>query len=98
MSLALVTAPPGLPSRRDALRPRVLLCIQAMRPDNLVTWDDDASLLTALDGEAQDLLQLCEVVEDEFETVIPPVDVVALALDGPTMGRLLDLVEARTHA
>jgi hypothetical protein len=95
MSLALVTAPPAPPSRRDALRPRLLLCIQAFHPDLLIAWDDDACLRGVLGGQARAIVQLCDVVEDEFRVTITPTDMVQLALDGATMGALLDLVEAR---
>jgi hypothetical protein len=97
MSLPLVTTPPAPPTRRDALRPRLLACIQAFHPDLLVAWDEGGCLRGALLGQARELVQLCEVVEDEFRITITPTDIVQLALEGATMGLLLDLVEARAH-
>lgn len=99
MSVSLVPpVPPGEVALRDRLRPRLLLCIQAFHPDLLIAWDDDACLRGALGGHAPEIVRLCEVVEDEFRITITPTDIVQLALDGATMGLLLDLVEARAHA
>lgn len=96
MSLTLVPpAPPGPIALRDRLRPRLLLCIQAFHPELLIAWDDDACLRGALGGQAKEIVQLCEVVEDEFAITLTPTAIVQLAFDGATMGRLLDLVEDR---
>jgi hypothetical protein len=99
MSLTLVPPAPLAPvTPRDRLRPRLLRCIQAFHPDLPLAWDDAACLRGALLGQARELVRLCEVVEDEFRITITPTDIVQLALEGATMGLLLDLVEARGHA
>jgi hypothetical protein len=94
MSLALVKKPPVPPSRRDSLRQRVLECLRATTLNSIVSWDDDAQL--GRDGT--DLWLLAQLIEEEFEIIITVPQLLDLAMAGPTMGRWLDLVEARAHA
>jgi hypothetical protein len=84
--------------RRDALRPRLLECIRACTLQPILAWDDAACTHGDLHFGGEGLWRLAQVVEDEFEIIVPIPDLLDLALDGPTMGRWLDLIEGRLDA
>jgi acyl carrier protein len=55
--------------------------------------EPDHLLVTDFGLDAIQLLRVAELLEEEFGIVIPQVGMLQLALDGPTVGHLCDLVD-----
>lgn len=80
---------------RAELQERVIPCLRAVSPRE--TWPKltkDTCLVSDLWLHAPGLVQLGELLEEEFAITLPNDKLVALALDGPLLGNLLDMVEA----
>lgn len=80
---------------------RIIPCLQAVSPrEGRVQQPlaEDTCLISDLWLNGHGIVRLGELLEEEFGTVLPPSALVGLALNGATLGALLDLLEAPTHA
>lgn len=79
--------------KRHDILPRVIRHIWTVSPREQRELREDDCLVSCLWLQGAGLVKLAELLEEEFAITIAMGDVVDLALNGPTLGALLDLVE-----
>lgn len=89
----LLDAFASISAARASLLPQVLGCLEAVCGPRLnINRGPETHLVRDLGLCGATILSVAELLEEEFAVRLTPLDLVELALDGATLGQLLDLV------